>query len=344
MRHPLSLVASIRQVDDLWISSPTQLIRLTDGCYNRQSLFSRLFVSFVVKIQCVRTSRHCKFTNYAIALRFSKRSTLERHACWVKNKGTRREPNFHKFGFLGYVNGAKAALKRMRPRDRGVIVHAGSALAYRGIPLQSAYCAAKHAIKGFHDSLRTELLHDKSGVQATMVQLPALNTPQFEWVRSRLPEKAQPIPPIYEPEFAAKALYKAAVHPKREYIVGGSSRKAVYGNRILPGLADRVLAKTGYASQQTGEPDEHLHPDNLYEPYPGDEYGAHGRFSNKTVKTDHVVKRHPIVSTVGAIGLTAGAVVAGLALSGLFGDDHKRAGVGKKIKHLTQSIKIPVKR
>src|SRR5213075_1770491 len=152
--------------------------------------------------------------------------------------------------YLGVVYGTLAALRRMLPRDRGVIVQVGSALAYRGIPLQSAYCAAKHAVQGFCDSLRCELLHDKSGVHLTMVQLPALNTPQFGWVKSRLPRKAQPVPPIFQPEVAAEAIYFAAHNPRREFYIGLPSVKAIVANKIAPGLLDHYLARNGYGSQQ----------------------------------------------------------------------------------------------
>src|SRR2546421_269134 len=145
--------------------------------------------------------------------------------------------------YLGCVHGTLVALKRMLPRDSGVIVQVGSALAYRGIPLQSAYCAAKHAIEGFCDSLRTELLHDKSNVRVTMVQLSAFNTPQFGWIKSRLPRRAQPVPPIFQPEVAAEAIYFAAHQPRREFIVGWPAFKAIYGNKIAPWYADRVLAR-----------------------------------------------------------------------------------------------------
>ena len=147
--------------------------------------------------------------------------------------------------YLGYVYGTLAALKRMLPRDRGAIVQVGSALAYRGIPLQAAYCAAKHAIQGFVDSLRAELIHDGSNVRVTMVQMPALNTPQFRWVKSRLPNKAQPVPPIFQPEVAAEAIYWAAHNDRRELLVGWPTVKAVEGNKIAPGYADRYLAKHG---------------------------------------------------------------------------------------------------
>lgn len=179
--------------------------------------------------------------------------------------------------YLGVVYGTLAALKRMLARDRGTIVQVGSALAYRSIPLQSAYCAAKHAIAGFTDSLRCELIHDKSSVRVTMVQMPALNTPQFGWVKSRLKHKAQPVPPIFEPEVGAKAIYWAAHHRRREVYVGWPTVEAIVGNKVVPGLLDRYLGKTGFASQQTREPEDPNRANNLWEPLKGD-YGAHGAF------------------------------------------------------------------
>ncbi|HYG22491.1 MAG TPA: SDR family oxidoreductase [Verrucomicrobiae bacterium] len=179
--------------------------------------------------------------------------------------------------YLGYVYGTLAALKRMLPRDRGVIVQVGSALAYRGIPLQAAYCGAKHAIEGFCDSLRTELIHDRSRVKVTLVQMPAVNTPQFGWVKSRLPNRAQPVPPIFQPEIAADAILHASRHPKREYILGWPSLKAIWGNKVATDYADRVLAKKGIASQQTDQPEDPDRPHNLWDPVAGD-HGAHGRF------------------------------------------------------------------
>jgi NAD(P)-dependent dehydrogenase (short-subunit alcohol dehydrogenase family) len=179
--------------------------------------------------------------------------------------------------YLGFVNGTLAALKRMLPRDQGRIILVGSALAYRGIPLQAAYCASKHAIQGFMDSLRCELIHDKSRVRVTMVQMPAMNTPQFDWVKSRLPKRAQPVPPIYQPEVAAEAVVYASRHNRREIYVGISTVKAIIGNRLFPGLLDHYLARTGYKSQQTDEPEDPNRPYNLYEPVAGD-FGAHGRF------------------------------------------------------------------
>jgi NAD(P)-dependent dehydrogenase (short-subunit alcohol dehydrogenase family) len=183
--------------------------------------------------------------------------------------------------YLGYVYGSLAALKRMLPRDRGTIVHVGSALAYRSIPLQSAYCAAKHAVLGFFASLRTELLHDGSNVKTTMVQMPALNTPQFGWVKSRLPRKAQPVPPIFQPEVAARAIYYAAHHPeRREYYVGFSTVKAILGNKLVPSFADHYLARAGYDSQQHDGPEVPHRPDNLWHSVPGD-HGAHGAFDER---------------------------------------------------------------
>jgi NAD(P)-dependent dehydrogenase (short-subunit alcohol dehydrogenase family) len=179
--------------------------------------------------------------------------------------------------YLGYVYGTLAALKRMLSRDRGVIVQVGSALAYRGIPLQSAYCAAKHAVQGFCDSLHCELLHDKSCVRLTMVQLPALNTPQFGWVKSRLPRKAQPVPPIFQPEVAAEAIYFAAHNPRREFYVGGPSVAVITADKFVPSLLDRYLARTGYESQQHDGAENPNRPHNLWQPVPGD-HGAHGAF------------------------------------------------------------------
>ena len=180
--------------------------------------------------------------------------------------------------YLGYVHGTLSALRLMLPRDRGTIVQVSSALALRAIPLQSAYCAAKHAIKGFTESLRSELLHDGSGVQVTMVHLPAVNTPQFGWVRSRLPHRAQPVKPVYQPEVAARAIVYAARHgERREIKVGGSTVRAIYGNRVAPGLLDRYLATKAYEGQQTDQPEDPARPDNLDRPVSGDQ-AAHGSF------------------------------------------------------------------
>jgi short-subunit dehydrogenase len=185
--------------------------------------------------------------------------------------------------YLGYVHGTLAALQTMLPRDKGTIVQVGSALAYRSIPLQSAYCAAKHAIVGFTDSLRCELIHDKSNVHVTAVHMPAMNTPQFSWVKSRLARKAQPVPPIFEPELCAEAVYYAAHHRRREMWVGGSTVQAIVGQKIIPGLLDLYLGKTGYKAQQTGVPEDPSRPNNLFEAVDDErDYGAHGRFDGKS--------------------------------------------------------------
>jgi NAD(P)-dependent dehydrogenase (short-subunit alcohol dehydrogenase family) len=183
--------------------------------------------------------------------------------------------------YLGYVYGALSALKRMLPRDHGVIVQVGSALAYRGIPLQSAYCGAKHAVEGFTDSLRCELLHNGSKVRVTMIQMPALNTPQFSWVKSRMPRKPQPVPPIFQPEVAAEAIFWAAHDDRREVYVGWSAVRAIVGNKLAPGLADRYLARYGYEAQQTDEPAQTDRRHNLWEPVAGD-HGAHGTFNARS--------------------------------------------------------------
>jgi short-subunit dehydrogenase len=216
--------------------------------------------------------------------------------------------------YLGTVYGTMAALKRMRPRNRGAIVQVGSALAYRGIPLQSAYCGSKHGIKGFTESLRTELLADKSGVHVTMVHLPGLNTTQFELVRTRLPRTPRPVAPVYQPEVAARAIVHAAGHPRRRaYWVGGSTVLTIVGNRLAPWFADWYLAKTAIKGQQTEQPaDEHRkHTDYLYEPVPGD-HGSHGSFDDeaKARSPQAVLSRHRRAAVAGAAGLAAGAAAA----------------------------------
>jgi NAD(P)-dependent dehydrogenase (short-subunit alcohol dehydrogenase family) len=186
--------------------------------------------------------------------------------------------------YLGYVYGTQTALRRMLPRDSGTVVQVGSALAYRGIPLQSAYCGAKHAIQGFTESLRCELMHDQSQVKLTMVQMPALNTPQFRWTRSRLPRKAQPVPPIYQPEVGARAVYHAAYHYRREWNVGMMTEVVVWGNKFLPGVGDWYLAQTGFESQMTDQLKDSNAADDLYQPVPGD-HGAHGVFDDRAIAT-----------------------------------------------------------
>jgi NAD(P)-dependent dehydrogenase (short-subunit alcohol dehydrogenase family) len=214
--------------------------------------------------------------------------------------------------YLGCVWGTMSALRRMLPRDRGSIVQVGSALAYRAIPLQAAYCGAKFAIRGFTDSVRTELLHDGSGVHITMVQLPALNTPQFNWCETRLPNHPQPVPPIYQPEVAAEAIVWASEHRRRELWVAGSAVKAILGNRIAPALADRYLAKTGYGAQQTGQPVNGDRPTNLYEPVEG-EHATHGIFDDQARGSSRelwLTEHRSLIA--GAAAAAAGA--AGLAL------------------------------
>ncbi|RKE17486.1 SDR family oxidoreductase [Streptomyces sp. TLI_171] len=182
--------------------------------------------------------------------------------------------------YLGYVYATRAALRRMLPRNSGCVVQVGSAIAYRGIPLQTAYSGAKHALQGWHEALRCELLQQGTAVRCTMVQLPAVNTPQFDWVRSRLPRQARPVAPVYQPEPIARAIRYAADHPgRREYRVGGSTVATLLANALAPGLLDRYLARTGYDGQQTADPEPADRPDNLWSPLDADhDHGAHGRF------------------------------------------------------------------
>lgn len=213
--------------------------------------------------------------------------------------------------YLGFVYGTMAALKRMLPRDRGTIVQVGSALAYRSIPLQSAYCGAKHAIAGFTDSIRSELIHDKSHIHLTMVQMPALNTPQFGWVKSRLPRKPQPVPPIFQPEVAAEAIYFAAHHKRRTIEVGLPTVVAVEGNKFFPELMDEYLGKTNYEAQQTNEPVDPDRLNNLWEPVPGD-HGAHGAFDSRAYSFSPQlwvnINRNWIVCAGAGLALTVAAL------------------------------------
>ncbi len=183
--------------------------------------------------------------------------------------------------YLGYVYGTLAALKRMLPRDHGTIVQVGSALVYRSIPLQSAYCGAKAAVRGFTDSLRTELIHDGSHVRVTMVQMPALNTPQFEWNKTRMPRKPQPVPPIFQPEVAAEAIVWASEHQRRELNVGWPTVAAIWGQKFIPGLLDLYLGRTGYDAQQYDGPPSPDRPVNLWHAVPGN-FGAHGVFDSRS--------------------------------------------------------------
>jgi NAD(P)-dependent dehydrogenase (short-subunit alcohol dehydrogenase family) len=221
--------------------------------------------------------------------------------------------------YLGFVHGTMAALRRMRPRDHGTIVQVGSALGARSIPLQSAYCGAKHAINGFTSSLRCELLHEGSNVKITVVQMPAVNTPQFSWVKSRLPDKPRPVPPIYQPEVAARGVVYAADHPgRREYWVGASTALTLTANKIAPALLDRYLARTGYSSQQTDEPDDPGRPDNLMAPVDGPQgtdHGAHGSFDDQAHgrSAQLWLSHHPAAGVLAACGTTAAGVVLALA-------------------------------
>jgi short-subunit dehydrogenase len=231
--------------------------------------------------------------------------------------------------FLGYVYGTQAALRRMLPRDSGVIVQVGSALAYRGIPLQAAYCAAKHAIQGFCDSLWAELIHDRSHVRLTMVQLPALNTPQFDWVKSRLARRVQPVPPLYQPEVAANAIVWAAHHPDREVWVGAPVVKAILADRTMPGRADRWLAANGYERQQTREREHAGRPDNLWKPVPGN-HGAHGRF-------DALARRSSFQFWLARHKETVFATIAVAAAAAAW---YRRAGASVRGQHKTASANV----
>ena len=219
--------------------------------------------------------------------------------------------------YLGYVYATMAALARMKPRDRGTIVQVGSALAYRGIPLQTAYCGAKHAIQGFHESLRCELLHEKSNVHVTMVQMPAVNTPQFSWVLSRLPRHPQPVPPIYQPEVAARAVVYAGDHPgRREYWVGATTAVTLLVNAVAPGLLDRYLGRTGYESQQTAHVNDPDQAVNLREPADGRDgrdYGAHGVFDDRSKPRSYQLWASQHHGLIAAGTSAAAAAVAALA-------------------------------
>jgi short-subunit dehydrogenase len=228
--------------------------------------------------------------------------------------------------YLGCVHGTLSALRRMKPRDYGTIVQVGSALAYRSIPLQSAYCASKHAIAGFTESLRSELIHDKSNVHVTMVQMPALNTPQFAWVLSRLDRRAQPVPPIYQPEVAADAIYFAAHHRRRQLWVGSPTVKAIIAEKIAPGLLDRILAKKGYSGQQTSEPADHQRPSNLWKPVDAGgrgDFGAHGAFDDRASDWSlelALAKARPMLGKVAVAG--AALALTGVVLKSLANNGH----------------------
>lgn len=214
--------------------------------------------------------------------------------------------------YLGQVYGTMAALGHMRRSNQGTIVQVGSALSYRAIPLQSAYCGAKFAIRGFTNALRSELKHDKSRIRLTMVQLPAVNTPQFDWARSRLPKRLQPVPPIFQPAAIAREIFRAARQAPRELWIGRSALKAIIGTMLLPGSGDRILAHEGYDGQMTGELASPDRPDNLFQPVAGDA-GARGQFSNRS--SSEVIGFDPAWLRAGAacllVGLIAGAAAIG---------------------------------
>ncbi|OBI48032.1 SDR family oxidoreductase [Mycobacterium sp. E796] len=218
--------------------------------------------------------------------------------------------------YLGYVHGTMVALAKMRPRDRGAIVQVGSALSERSIPLQSAYCGAKHATNGFTESVRCELLHEGSNVRITVVQMPAVNTPQFSWVLSRLPRHPQPVPPIYQPEVAARGVVYAADHPgRKQYWVGDSTAVTLLAQKFVAPLLDRYLGRTGYDSQQTDERTNGQRPHNLWQPVdeePGSDHGAHGEFDGKAHSHSPQVwmSQHLLVGGTGALGLGLGAMLA----------------------------------
>lgn len=216
--------------------------------------------------------------------------------------------------FHGYVWGTMAALRRMRPRNRGAVCQVGSALAYRAIPLQAAYCAAKHAIRAFSDSLRAELLHEGSAITISMVQLPAVNTPQFEWSAAKMPRRPQPVAPIYQPEIAAEAIWFAATHQRRELWVGGRNTAAILAAKALPGALDHLLGRTGFDSQQSAEPLDEGHRSNLFEPLDDDrDAGIHGRFDSDARTSSfqlELARRRPFP---GALARPIGAILARFA-------------------------------
>jgi NAD(P)-dependent dehydrogenase (short-subunit alcohol dehydrogenase family) len=214
--------------------------------------------------------------------------------------------------YLGAVWGTMAALRRMHARDRGTIVQVGSALAYRSIPLQAAYCGAKSGLRGFTESLRTELLHEGSNVHLTMVELPAHNTPQFRWSRAKMPRQPQPVPPIFQPEVAAEAIHYAAEHKRRELVVGWPAVKAVYGEKVAPGLLDRYLARFGYDAQQTDERLDGERKGNLFEPVPGD-FAAHGAFDDQAKPRSllfELDRRRVPIAAVAGLGAVAAALLS----------------------------------
>ena len=242
--------------------------------------------------------------------------------------------------YFGFVHGTQAALRRMLPRDRGTIVQVGSALAYRSVPLQAAYCGAKAAIRGFTDSLRCELMHDGSGVRVTTAHLPGVNTPQFSWVLTRLPRHPRPVAPVYQPEVAAKAILHAADHPRRrEYWIGGSTVATLLGQKFAAGLVDRYLARTGYDSQQTDDPVDSSRPPNLWKPVDdthGTDHGPHGEFGEEAHSRSILLwaSRHRRPLT---LGVTAGGAVGAALAAGLRGRPAQNGRVDASLRRTAHS-------
>lgn len=210
--------------------------------------------------------------------------------------------------YLGTVHGTLAALSLMRPRNQGLIIQVGSALSYRAIPLQAAYCAAKFAVRGFTDSLRCELLHERSRIRVCMVQLPAINTPQFDWARNKLPKRPQPVPPIYDPDVAARAIFSVVKHPPRELWLGGSTIKAIIGQSVMPGLLDRLMARSAWSGQQTNEPQDNEHPDNLFEAQSG-LHQIRGRFVGRSKDAALALTSTQVIALLAIIAVLVGVIL-----------------------------------
>lgn len=226
--------------------------------------------------------------------------------------------------YLGMVHGTMAALRHMRPRNRGTLIQIGSALAYRGIPLQSAYCGAKHAVRGFTDSVRSELIHDGSAIYITMMELPAVNTPQFDWARTHMPRQPRPVAPVVQPEVIADAVFRAALAPKREYWIGSSTLKVILGNMVLPGFLDRYLARAAYEAQETRTPVSRSRKDNLFEPV-HDRHRTRGRFGDES-SNSAVVAAGPAARLAPIVAGSVVMVAAGLLLGRLIGPRRQPPG------------------
>lgn len=210
--------------------------------------------------------------------------------------------------YLGTVHGTLAALSLMRPRNQGLVIQVGSALSYRAIPLQAAYCAAKFAVRGFTDSLRCELLHERSRIRVCMVQLPAINTPQFDWARNKLPKRPQPVPPIYDPDVAARAIFSVVKHPPRELWLGGSTIKAIVGQSVMPGLLDRLMARSAWSGQQTNEPQDNEHPDNLFEAQSG-LHQIRGRFVGRSKDAAMALTSTQVMALLAILAVLVGVIL-----------------------------------